>query len=80
MKKSKEALRLPSAHQHGDKVNLCLMPKDEKLTEFPPLPGIVTGIHFYPGKVKYDIEIDFYGEYSTRIYNVDSILVVKRDE
>ena len=80
MKKSKEALRLPSQHQVGDEVVLCLMPKDETLEAFPALPGIITGVHFYTGKVKYDIEVEFYGDYSTRIYNVDSVLVLKRHD
>lgn len=76
-KKKKEVLRLPSQHQVDDQVNLCLMPEDENLKTFPALTATVTGVHFYKGKVKYDLEIKFYGDYSTRIYNIDSLFVLK---
>lgn len=68
---------LPSAHQYGTKVKVFLMPEGEE--SFPGFTGVVTGVHFYRGKVKYDVEIKFYGEMSTRIYNVDSVLVHKND-
>jgi hypothetical protein len=59
--------------KHGDKVKVFLMP--EAYSEFPGLVAHVTGVHFFLGKVKYDLELRFAGEFSTRIYNIDSILV-----
>jgi hypothetical protein len=47
--------------------------KDEVLT------GTVVGVHFYTGKVKYDVSLwlmdEKNEEYETRIYNVDSLFV-----
>ena len=43
-----------------------------------PITATVTGVHFYSGKVKYDLELWLMwdGEESfTRIYNVDSVFV-----
>lgn len=76
-KRKKEVLRLPSQHQIGDQVHLCLMPEDEDIKTFPALTADVLAVHFYTGKVKYDLEIRFYGDYSTRIYNIDSLFVLK---
>lgn len=74
-KKVIEALRLPSQHQIGDKVKFYAMP--EGYSEFPGLVAYITGVHFYTGKVKYDIELRFAGDFASRIYNVDSVLVLK---
>ncbi len=75
-KKVKEALRLPSEHQIDEKVMVFLLPEGHE--SFPGFTGIVTGVHFFSGKVKYDLEIRFYGDVSTRIYNIDSVLIQKR--
>jgi len=69
----KEQLELLSRWKHGDAVKVFLMPEGED--NFPGFTAHITGVHFYLGKVKYDLEIKFAGEFSTRIYNVDSILV-----
>lgn len=68
-----ERLILPSRCQVNDKVRVFLMPEGENT--FPGFTGIVKSVHFYNGKVKYDIELTFYGDFSSRIYNVDSVLV-----
>lgn len=46
-----------------------------------PITATVRGIHFYPGKIKYDLGL-WLGdgtvdnpEYESRIYNIDSIFV-----
>lgn len=67
----------PSRYEIGEPVKLFLMPEGEET--FPGLNAKVTAVHFTSGKVKYDLEIKFYGDYSTRIYNVDSILVKDLD-
>lgn len=56
---------LPSAWQMEDSVTLTFSPID-------PLVAIVKGVHFYKGKVKYDLEL-LLDDSTTRIYNVDSI-------
>lgn len=71
-----EEIQLPSRYQVDDKVLLCLMPEGNISDSFPGLISIVRGVHFFRGKVKYDLEIKFYGDISTRIYNVDSIYVL----
>lgn len=45
--------------------------------EMLPLTATVTGVHFYIGKVKYDLAIwvGDGGNDETRIYNVDSVFV-----
>lgn len=35
----------------------------------------IHGIHFFPGKIKYDLDLSFTGGANTRIYNIDSIFV-----
>lgn len=67
---------LPSQHQIEDKVKLCVMPEGEE--NFPAINAEVIAIHFYAGKVKYDLEINFAGDMCTRMYNIDSVLVLKR--
>lgn len=66
---------LPSNHQIFDKVKVFLMPEGED--NFPGISGKIIGIHFYPGKVKYDIELLFLGDFTSRVYNIDSVLVTK---
>jgi hypothetical protein len=62
-----------SRYEIGEKVKLFLMPEGEET--FPGINARVTAVHFTTGKVKYDLEIKFYGDYSTRLYNIDSVLV-----
>lgn len=71
--------KLPSQFQHGDKVGFVCMPDDPNLTSFPPIPAEVLAVHFYTGKVKYDLELMFVDNQRSRIYNVDSILVQPRN-
>lgn len=59
----------------GEKVKVFLMPEGEE--SFPGFIGHITGIHYFYNKVKYDLEINFAGEISTRIYNIDEVLVSK---
>lgn len=56
------------------------MPKGFDGDSFPGIPAEVIGVHFYPGKVKYDLEFSFEDETYTRIYNVDSVFVLPRVE
>lgn len=69
--------KLPSAHQVNDRVRVFLMPEGEE--SFPGFTAYIKGVHFYKGKVKYDLEIRFYGDMATRIYNIDSVLVMPYD-
>jgi hypothetical protein len=71
----------PSKHQIGDQVKFLIAQED--------LPGsyraccliaTVKSVHFYAGKVKYDLELPIAGESPTRIYNIDSCFVVKPEE
>lgn len=72
-----DTLLLPSAHQFDDEVFLRLWGDD--------IIGRILGVHFYPGKVKYDLEV-FAGDAQpetektefTRLYNVDSAFVVDK--
>lgn len=66
---------LPSRFVHGDRVKVFLMP--EGVHDFPGFTAYVTGVHFYLGKVKYDLEMRFAGDFATRIYNIDSVLVLE---
>ncbi len=77
-KKARKGLSLPSQHQISDPVMVFLMPKGPGEPDtFPGFNGWITGVHFYEGKVKYDVELKFYGDYASRIYNVDSVLIQK---
>ncbi len=58
---------LSSKHQIDDKVMVTLGDR--------PFKAKVISVHFYRGKVKYDLEIPIYDEESTRIYNIDSVFV-----
>lgn len=71
-KKDGEAL-YPSRYSIGDKVKVFLMPEGED--RFPGFIAHVVAVHFTNSKVKYDLEVKFAGDFSTRIYNVDSILI-----
>jgi hypothetical protein len=71
-------VELPSQHQVGDKVLMCLMPEGHDEDSFPGIPAVVNAVHFYRGKVKYDLELRFIGGDSTRIYNIDSVFVLKK--
>lgn len=73
MPKDESQSALISKYKHGDKVKVFLMPEGEQ--SFPGFTAHVVGVHFFLGKVKYDLEIRFAGEFSTRIYNIDSVLV-----
>lgn len=57
---------LPSAHQYGDHVSFRL---GEEAT---PMIAEIRGIHFFEGKVKYDLAVSVEANEVTRIYNVDS--------
>ncbi len=69
-----------SRYKNGDGVKLCLMPEGNRTNDFPGLTALVRGVHFFSGKVKYDLELRFYGDYSTRIYNVDELFVLPLEE
>jgi len=69
----KENLKLPSQLQPNQVCKLQFQKDDT------PLTATVRGVHFYIGKVKYDLGLWLCDgsvdnpEYETRIYNVDSI-------
>jgi len=67
--------QLPSRFKHGDRAKFICMPDDENLQQFPGMPCEIIGVHFYPGKVKYDLDLLFVDNQRSRIYNVDSVLV-----
>lgn len=62
-------IKLPSAHQIGDAVWLALWSSR--------ICSEINAVHFYEGKVKYDLKV--FGEDGgvTRLYNVDSAFVTK---
>jgi hypothetical protein len=60
---------LPSEHQIDDKVWYTLWSAN--------VSGEIKGVHFYPGKVKYDLELFGKDGETTRIYNIDSVYVKK---
>jgi|SRR6185369_5012426 len=64
-----KSIILPSAHQMGDEVWVHLW-----VSKFC---GYINGIHFYEGKVKYDIKVYGQGELYTKLYNIDSAFVSK---
>jgi hypothetical protein len=78
IKKNPCDVSTPTKHQLGDEVQLCLIPKSAKCLEFfPGIPCTVHAVHITPGKVRYDLDLEFYGEYGTRVYNIDSVFVLK---
>lgn len=73
---------LQDTYAFQDEVLFCCMPDDPALTEFPGIPATILNVHFYPGQkeawVKYDIVLQFVGGMSSRVYNVDTILLAPR--
>lgn len=72
---TQSSIELPSSCQPNQVVRLQFRKKDE------PIIATVRGVHFFIGKVKYDLGL-WLGdgtvddpEYETRIYNVDSVFV-----
>lgn len=61
--------QLPSGHQLGDAVWLALWSAR--------VCSEVIAVHFYEGKVKYDLKVIGEDGYTTRLYNVDSAFVTK---
>lgn len=62
-----DTLKLPSQHQINDRIWFRLWSAD--------VIGEIKAIHFYPDKVKYDLELFANDGQKTRIYNVDSCFV-----
>lgn len=74
-----KGLTLPSRHQLGDEIIYCMtLDKDGKPLIVSTELTLIKGVHFYPGKVKYDLEIHFPDNTATRVYNVDSVFVHDR--
>lgn len=67
-------IQLPSALQIGDECIVTFFYESAKLH------GGVHGVHFYEGKVKYDITLRGSENMETRIYNVDSAFVTLDQE
>lgn len=67
-----EAITLPSQHQVGDRVWLNFWEHS--------VAACVVAVHFYPSKVKYDLQVNPRRGNSTRIYNIDSVMVTKTKE
>ena len=65
--------QLPSRFQIGDE-GLFYYITEGRAETFPAIGAFILAVHFYEGKVKYDLELQL-GEYKSRIYNVDSALV-----
>lgn len=74
-KELKEPLFGERSYNIGDKVKVFLMPEGEN--EFPGFNATILTVHQYVGKCKYDLEIKFAGDFSTRIYNIDEVLISK---
>jgi hypothetical protein len=75
-------IKLPSAFQPSDQICFSFLQRstysdegDKKLYEYATR-GRVTAVHFFPGKVKYDLEIPIDNESPTRIHNIDSCFVL----
>ena len=64
-------------YSHGDKVKVFLMPEGEQ--SFPGFTGRILTVHHHVGKTKYDVELVFAGDFKSRIYNVDEVLISKID-
>lgn len=67
--------KLPSKHQIGDKVNIVFSQETDSIEAYW-LTGRILAVHFYSGKIKYDVEIPIADESPTRIYNLDSRFVI----
>lgn len=62
-----EKIILPSSLQLGQPAFINLWEED--------IIGEACGVHFYPGKVKYDFKVLAANGQETRIYNIDSLFV-----
>lgn len=72
-----EDIPLSARHKFGDMVRF-LIPMQSNF-ETVDVTAYIKGVHFFPGKVKYDLEVSgLYGK--TKLYNVDSALVRKWNE
>lgn len=71
-------LMLPSHFQIGASCLFFAFPYESPEHTFPGITADVIAVHFYEGKVKYDLNLLFNGNMSSRIYNVDSALVTER--
>jgi hypothetical protein len=71
---------LPSQFNIGDKVKVHLKglssENDGTMREVD-YAATILAVHFYQGKVKYDLEVPIFDEPPTRIYNIDSIFVLQ---
>lgn len=81
-KKKVARLSLPSQHQIDDQVlvsfdRLTFTYNEEVTDNTINFEATIIAVHFYPGKVKYDIEI-VTPNFTTRVYNLDSILIFKK--
>lgn len=65
-----KVIKLPSKYQIDDMVSYELGKGG--------IPGRVTAVHFFPNKVKYDMDLHIVDGDTTRVYNVDSIYVFDR--
>lgn len=74
MAKKVKLIKLPSKFQIGDKVVAEFITSGSTTV----LPCTVIAVHFYPGKVKYDLEIVINELEATRVYNVDCVFVTAR--
>jgi hypothetical protein len=63
----------PSRYKIGEKVLLCILPENQDTN--PGIPATIIAVHFTISKVKYDVEVNFYKEHTTRLYNIDGILI-----
>ena len=69
--------KLPAQFQIGDKVSVSF--KQSYGAEPWECNAEVKAVHFFPNKVKYDLEIPLENEPPTRIYNIDSCFVFPQD-
>jgi len=75
-------IKLPSQHQIGDKAVFSINQKGlegDADYEVCNMTATILAVHFYEGKVKYDLEIPIAEEPPTRLYNIDSCFVLKKD-
>jgi len=67
---------LPSQFKIGDNV---LFSVNQVYGENPyPLRAEILAVHFYEGKVKYDLSIPVFDGPPTRVYNIDSCFVLPK--
>lgn len=73
----RELNTIPSQHSPEDEIEFRIPATNGMAV----MLGTVVGVHFYVGKVKYDLELHLKvgdEEMATRIYNVDSVFVEPR--